>query len=57
MDLLTVLEHEAGHVLGFEHTEQSAMDDTLATGTRQVPEMTGSILDAAIVELTLAKKK
>jgi hypothetical protein len=36
MDLLTVLVHELGHVLGFEH-EEGAMAETLDAGVRQVP--------------------
>ena len=36
MDLLTVLEHELGHILGYNHTASGLMDDTLKTG---VPEL------------------
>ena len=35
MDLLTVLEHELGHLLGFDHEQAGVMEDTLAAGTRQ----------------------
>jgi Matrixin len=34
MDLLTVLEHEIGHVLGFEHADSGVMRETLTAGTR-----------------------
>ena len=37
MDLLTVLAHEIGHVLGYDHDEESVMAETLAAGMRQVP--------------------
>ena len=37
MDLLTVLEEETGHLLGFDHEETGVMGDTLATGTRRTP--------------------
>jgi Calx-beta domain len=36
MDLLTVLEHEVGHLLGCDH-EDGVMQDTLAAGTRLTP--------------------
>jgi hypothetical protein len=35
IDLLTVLAHELGHVLGFEHEADGVMAETLAAGTRQ----------------------
>lgn len=37
MDLLTVLEHEVGHVLGFEHQQSGLMADTLFAGVRHSP--------------------
>jgi hypothetical protein len=37
MDLLTVLEHELGHVLGYEHQATGVMQDTLAAGVRESP--------------------
>ena len=37
MDLLTVLEHELGHLLGFDHKETGVMAETLATGIRETP--------------------
>jgi Ca2+-binding RTX toxin-like protein len=38
MDLLTVVMHELGHVLGFDHTEQEGlMAETLEVGVRYLP--------------------
>jgi hypothetical protein len=37
MDLLTVLEHEVGHLLGKEHQAHGVMAETLSPGTRRTP--------------------
>ena len=54
MDLLTVLEHELGHLLGFDHQETGVMEDTLAAGTRKTPAGQWSVQDAAILEFVCA---
>lgn len=37
MDLLTVVSHEIGHILGFKHGEFDLMDDRLEVGVRITP--------------------
>ena len=37
MDLLTVLEHEVGHLLDFDHAESGVMQETPPPGEREVP--------------------
>ena len=43
MDLLTVLEHEVGHLLGYDHEDGGVMADTLAAGVRRAPAAGGAI--------------
>jgi PAP2 superfamily len=35
MDLLTVLEHEVGHLLGYDHVDGGVMQETLGAGVRR----------------------
>jgi hypothetical protein len=37
IDLLTVVMHEMGHVLGYEHEATGVMQDTLSAGVRELP--------------------
>ena len=58
MDLLTVVMHEIGHILGFDHDDSAAaslMDETLDAGARYVmhddgPSMVSNAASAAILE-------
>lgn len=38
IDLLSVVMHEMGHVLGFDHEGDGVMDEALTTGKRRVPQ-------------------
>lgn len=38
IDLWTVIQHELGHLLGYEHSETGLMQETLAPGIRKLPD-------------------
>jgi len=57
MDLLAILEHAIGHLLGREHEADGVMAETLTAGTRLTPDTQRACLDAALVEWALARKK
>jgi membrane-associated phospholipid phosphatase len=50
MDLLTVLEHEVGHLLGYGHEAGGVMRETLTAGTRSTPspDVRGGLLSAPV---------
>jgi hypothetical protein len=61
MDLLSVVRHELGHVLGFEHADEGPMAATLAAGTVTSPggeiarhtEVTMAAIDVLLVQRSI----
>ena len=62
VDLLTVLEHEIGHLLGYDHEEGGVMQETLAAGTRLTPSLSSEAnwlfaMDGFFAEMGSKKRK
>ena len=49
--------HELGHLLGYEHSDDGTMHDTLATGERHTPTSSFGVLEPVLVDLVLFDKK
>jgi ssRNA-specific RNase YbeY (16S rRNA maturation enzyme) len=57
MDLLTVFEHELGHLLGYDHEEGGVMEEMVSAGTRESAWDQFSEVDSAIADWFFAKEK
>ena len=51
IDLLTVVMHELGHILGFDHKETGVMAETLAAGSRPIQSSDLSSYDLVFADL------
>lgn len=54
MDLLTVVEHEVGHLLGYDHADDGVMAETLTAGVRRAPVSSTDIDWLGAVDLLFA---
>ena len=50
MDLLMVLEHELGHLLGHDHAQSGVMTETLPAGMRRMPSSPFDLQETAALD-------
>src|SRR5262249_8468017 len=54
LDLLTVLPHDVGHLLGHDQAESSVREESLTAGTRRTPAAASRAGDAALLDQVFA---